>query len=101
VAAEGRVLAYTGDTGPCTGLHTLARDVDLLLSEASWPDSPGAPADVHLSGAQAAQVAVEAGARRLLLTHLQPWWEPEDILGEARRAFGPVELARAGRSYEV
>lgn len=102
VAAEGAVLAYTGDTGPCPQLGELAADADVLLSEASWPDSPDAPADVHLSGRQAGEVAESAGARRLLLTHLQPWSDRDRIVGEARHVFrGPSELVEAGAVYEV
>lgn len=102
VTAEGRVLAYTGDTGPCEGLTELGRDADMLLSEASWPHSPDTSAGVHLSGVQAAQAARDAGARRLLLTHVQPWWEGAEILAEAREVFdGPTELAEADRSYDV
>jgi len=33
--ADGRVLAYTGDSGPSPDLHRLARGADLLLAEAS------------------------------------------------------------------
>lgn len=102
IAADGRVLAYTGDTGPCDGLLDLAEGADLLLSEASWPHRIDGPAGVHLSGVQAAEVARDAGARRLLLTHLQPWWDGAEILAEARGAYdGQVELAVAGRSYDV
>ena len=102
VSAGGRVLAYTGDTGPCDGVTELARDADVLLSEASWPDFDGAPPDVHLSGRQAAEAAAEAGARRLLLTHVQPWVDRQAVLDEARASFdGAVELVEAGRSYDV
>nr|WP_228047261.1 MBL fold metallo-hydrolase [Saccharopolyspora sp. HNM0983] len=102
VEAAGRVLAYTGDTGPCAELAELGADADVLLSEASWPDSPDAPEDVHLSGRQAAAAAEAAGARRLLLTHLQPWSDRARILDEARRRFrGPSELVEPGAIYDV
>ncbi|CAM00536.1 ribonuclease BN (tRNA processing enzyme) [Saccharopolyspora erythraea NRRL 2338] len=102
IAADDRVLAYTGDTGPCDGLGELAQGADVLLSEASWPDSPDAPPGIHLSGRQAAEAAKGGGVGRLLLTHLQPWTDPEVILAEARDGFdGPVELVEAGREYTV
>jgi len=100
--AGGRVLAYTGDTGPCPGLVDLARGADVLLSEASWPDFPGAPDGVHLSGRQAAEVATAAGVGRLVLTHVQPWSDASAILREAREQFtGPVQLAEPGAQHEV
>ncbi|MGP4020097.1 MBL fold metallo-hydrolase [Saccharopolyspora sp. 5N708] len=102
VAAEDGVLAYTGDTGPCSRLAELAADADVLLSEATWADFPGAPAGVHLSGRQAAEVAKTAGARRLLLTHIAPWADRDAIFAEASAAFdGPVELVVPGGSYDV
>lgn len=102
IAAEGRVLAYTGDTGPCGELGELADRADVLLSEASWTDFPDAPTDVHLSGRQAGETASAAGSRRLLLTHLQPWTDREAILAEANEVFdGPTELVQQGRTYEV
>ncbi|MDR7302992.1 MBL fold metallo-hydrolase [Haloactinomyces albus] len=101
VTAGDKVLAYTGDTGPCAEVAELARDADVLLSEASWADFPEAPAGLHLSGRQAAETAREAGARRLLLTHLQPWTEGRAVLDEARACFEPAELVQAGHTYTV
>ncbi|KAA5837287.1 MBL fold metallo-hydrolase [Saccharopolyspora hirsuta] len=102
VAAEGKVLAYTGDTGPCPQLADLAADADVLLSEASWADFPDAPDGVHLSGRQAAEVAKTAGARRLLLTHVVPWADGGAILAEAKAVFdGPTELVAADRTYDI
>ncbi|MDA3646387.1 MBL fold metallo-hydrolase [Saccharopolyspora indica] len=102
VAAEGKVLAYTGDTGPCPQLAELAADADVLLSEASWADFPDAPEGVHLSGRQAAEVAKKAGARRLLLTHVVPWADGNAILAEAEAVFdGPADLVGADRTYDI
>ncbi|MER7076818.1 Ribonuclease BN, tRNA processing enzyme [Saccharopolyspora kobensis] len=102
VAAEGKVLAYTGDTGPCPQLAELAANADVLLSEASWADFPDAPDGVHLSGRQAAEVAKTAEARRLLLTHVVPWADGNAILAEAEAVFdGPAELVAADRTYEI
>ncbi|PKW14662.1 MBL fold metallo-hydrolase [Saccharopolyspora spinosa] len=102
VAAGGKVLAYTGDTGPCPQLTELAADADALLSEASWADFPDAPDGVHLSGRQAAEVAKTARARRLLLTHIVPWADRDAILAEAKAAFdGPAELVVADATYDI
>ncbi|MBB5153241.1 MBL fold metallo-hydrolase [Saccharopolyspora phatthalungensis] len=102
VAAEDKVLAYTGDTGPCPQLTELAADADVLLSEASWADFPDAPDGVHLSGRQAAEVAKAARARRLLLTHLVPWADRDAIIAEAIATFdGPTELVGPDRTYDV
>ena len=38
LTAGGRVLAYTGDTGPSPDIAVLAREADALLAEATFPD---------------------------------------------------------------
>ncbi|RRO15706.1 MBL fold metallo-hydrolase [Saccharopolyspora rhizosphaerae] len=102
VEAEGRVLAYTGDTGPCGRLTELAAGAHVLLAEASWEHHEDAPTNIHLSGRQAAEVAKTAAAERLLLTHLVPWTDHEAIEAEAKATFdGATELVRPGATYEV
>ncbi|ASU79626.1 MBL fold metallo-hydrolase [Actinopolyspora erythraea] len=102
VAAEGRVLAYTADTGPCDGLAELAHEADVLLAEASWPDSPERPDGLHLSGKQAAELAERSSVGRLLLTHLQPWCDEAAILAEAREHTSvPTELVSTAAEYRV
>ncbi|MEX2291839.1 MAG: MBL fold metallo-hydrolase [Mycobacteriales bacterium] len=102
IEAGGRSLVYSGDTGECDALVALAQDCDLFLCEASWTHTDGNPRGIHLSGRQAGEHASRAGARRLLLTHLVAWTDPETVLAEAAQAFpGAVALARCGSSYDV
>lgn len=100
--ADGAALAYTADTGPAADLTGLARGVDLFVCEACYQDATmGAP--VHLSARQAGDLARRSGVRNLALTHIWPTLDPEVSLAEARETAGevPVELARAGRVFEV
>jgi ribonuclease BN (tRNA processing enzyme) len=98
----GRALVYSGDTGPCPQLVELATGADVLLAEASWPDRPDNPGGIHLSGKDAGEVAAAAQVGRLLLTHVPPWTDAEQVLTEARAAFdGPTELVRAGTHYDI
>lgn len=102
VRCGGRILVYTGDSGPCRALDELAAGADLLLSEASWTHDEDRPPDLHLSGVQAGELAATAGAGRLLLTHIVPWTKPAEVLAEARQTYGgPVDLAEAGAGYDV
>jgi ribonuclease BN (tRNA processing enzyme) len=98
LAAAGRVLAYTGDTGPSPALVELARGADLFLAEASYPKQVPAGAADYLSSAQrAGEDAARAGASRLLLTHLLPGTAPGLAEDAARAAFaGEVGVARGG-----
>jgi ribonuclease BN (tRNA processing enzyme) len=102
ISHAGRTLVYSGDTGPCPQLVELATGADVLLAEASWPDRPGNPRGIHLSGRDAGEAAAAAGVGRLLITHVPPWTDAAQMLTEAKAAFdGPTELVRAGDHYDI
>lgn len=103
LTAGGRALGYTGDTGPSPDLVELARDVDLLLAEASFADQLPARYAGNLStAAEVGRYAAEAGAGRVLLTHLWPRVEPAAFVTAARAGFaGPVAVAEAGLVVEL
>ena len=102
VSHNGRTLVYTGDTGPCDQLDALAAGADVLLAEASWAHDGNHPLGIHLSGREAGETATRAGAGRLLLTHVPPWTDRQQMLAEAKGAFdGPVELVTPGAVYEI
>jgi len=100
VECGGRVLAYSGDSGPCEELVHLATDADLLLCEAAFVESGQNPADLHLTGKQAGAAAAEAAVRQLVITHIPPWHDPQVTMAEAREAYaGPLDLAVPGATY--
>ncbi|MGH3796626.1 MAG: MBL fold metallo-hydrolase [Pseudonocardiaceae bacterium] len=102
VSQDGRTLVYSGDTGPCRSLVDLASGADVLLAEASWPDRADNPRGMHLSGRDAGEAAAAAGVGRLLITHVPPWTDPEQLFAEAKDVFdGPIELVRAGADYQI
>jgi ribonuclease BN (tRNA processing enzyme) len=97
---EGRVIAYSGDTDACESLLQLARGADLLLAEASFQEGRDLARGVHLTGRRAGETARDAGARRLVLTHLPVWTDADVVTAEARQVYpGPVEAATAGASF--
>jgi len=102
VETAGGVLAYSGDTGPCQGLVDLATGADLFLAEAAFVEHESNPVDLHLTGKQAGAAAAEAGVRRLVLTHIPPWHDPQVSFAEAREAYaGPLDLASTGATYTI
>ena len=102
IEADGRTLTYSGDTGVCAALVAAADDADLFLCEASFVDGAANPPDLHLTGVEAGRMATEASARRLVLTHVPPWHDPQAMLREAATSYdGPLELAEPGKTYEV
>ena len=102
VTAGGRTLVYSGDTGPCPQLDEVATGAHLLLAEASFRSIDDNPPDLHMTGTDCGRTASRAGVERLVLTHVPPWHDPADAEAEARAEWsGPVDLARAGATYDV
>jgi ribonuclease BN (tRNA processing enzyme) len=102
VTAGGHSLAYTGDTGPCDALDRLALGVDLVLAEASFREDAANPPDVHLTGRQAGEVAARNGVRRLVITHVPPWYDVDEMVAQARLVHsGEVSAAVPGATYDI
>jgi ribonuclease BN (tRNA processing enzyme) len=102
IDAGDRSMMYTGDSGPSPDIVTLARDVDLMLAEATEPEEMPADLVGMLSTAvDAGERATSAGAGRLVLTHLWPGTDPERaVAAAARRYDGPISVARPGLTHE-
>lgn len=104
-ARPGRRVVYTGDTRPDDETIRYARDADLLIHEATFAEEEAdrARETEHSTAAEAARVARDAGARRLVLTHLSPRYgiEPGIIEREARAVFPDVRVAHDGMEVEV
>jgi ribonuclease BN (tRNA processing enzyme) len=98
-APEGR-LVYTGDTGPSSELARWATDCDLLLAECSLPESQAM--DGHLTPERAGELASEARAKQLVLTHFYPPVENSDPARAASTRYsGKVTAARDGDRFII
>jgi ribonuclease BN (tRNA processing enzyme) len=99
----GRVLAYTGDTGPTPALADLARDADVLLAEATYPVRvPDEDAPYLSSALDAGRTAAQAGVARLLLTHLWPDTPHEPALAAAAETYdGDLAVVTSGLTLDV
>ncbi|WP_235737833.1 MBL fold metallo-hydrolase [Nocardioides alcanivorans] len=98
----GRVLAYSGDCGPCEGLERAVAGADLMLAEAAFCDGDDNPEDLHLTGVEVGDLATRAGVGRLVLTHIPPWHEKQRAYDEARTRWdGQLDLAEVGAVYEI
>ncbi|MFE5977031.1 MBL fold metallo-hydrolase [Streptomyces sp. NPDC056460] len=93
---DGRSLVYSGDCEPCPSLVELARDCDLLVCEADG-EAPG-----HHSAAQAGRTAAEAGAGRLVLTHVGSALPPAEAVALASETYpGDIAHADPGLRFDV
>jgi ribonuclease Z len=68
---KGDSFVYISDTKDCEGLRKIAKDATLLLSESTYLETEREMAynHNHLTAKQAAEVAKDAGAKMLVLTH--------------------------------
>lgn len=102
---DGRVIAYSGDTGWCDGLTVAARDADLFICEASAAvdDESMATGYGHLNPRQAAEAAKRAGAKKLVLTHYSGRDSDKAMLEHARRSEfeGEIVVAKDGDRYHI
>jgi ribonuclease BN (tRNA processing enzyme) len=98
LAADGIVLAYTGDSGPDAALADLAHHADLLLAEATYADQVPEDSRRYLSSARSAgRQATDARVRRLLLTHLWPGTNPSATRTAAAGEYdGAIGVAASG-----
>lgn len=102
VSDGGGRFTYGADCRPNREIVAFARDSDLLMLEATLeaPEEEGCRG--HLTPSEAGAHAREAGARRLVLTHISGDHDMAWVREEAERSFGaPVEIAREGAVYEV
>ncbi|HEU4514945.1 MAG TPA: ribonuclease Z [Nocardioidaceae bacterium] len=93
----GQSFAFVMDTRLCEAAVDLARGTDLMVAESTFLSSEEdlAKEYAHLTAAQAAGIAAEAGARRLVLTHFsQRHTDEAEFAAEARAVFPDVHAAR-------
>lgn len=92
VDAGGRTFAYSADTGPGWTFAPFGRGIDTVLCEATMPDI-SEPSALHLNAAQAGELALQAGATRLVLTHFWPGVDLARAVADAGAIFGGSVLA--------
>ena len=101
VESEGRVFGYTGDTNTLPSLAGFYRGCSLLLADGLFPAEHWAETKPHLSAALAADLAAEANADHVVLTHLNPVFPPRLLLREAQARHSHVSLAVPGTTLDV
>jgi ribonuclease Z len=105
----GRKVVYCTDTVYCENAVELSRDADVLIHEATFAhqDAELAYQRLHSTSTMAAQVALGAGVRQLIMTHFSPRYAPGNtpdlpaLLEEARAIFPNTAMAYDFFSYEV
>jgi len=101
----GRRVVYTGDTAPCDPIRALAKGADLLIHEATFgaDERQRARETQHSTAFDAATLARDVGARKLVLTHISARYSREapELLAEARAIFPETAIGRDGMVIDV
>ena len=101
----GRVVAFTGDTRPCAATVDAAQGADLLIHEATFGEEERDRArdTGHATAKEAAQVALAANAKRLVLSHVSARYSmsADELVREAREVFPNATVAKDGLEVDV
>lgn len=93
---RGDIFALVIDTSYCKAAIKVAKDARLLLCESTYLEEHRDLAEKHhhLTAKQAAQIAKEAGAQQLILTHYSArYLDLTEFLDEARPIFPNTDVA--------
>ncbi|MBL7851265.1 MAG: ribonuclease Z, partial [Cyclobacteriaceae bacterium] len=99
-----RSYAYCSDTQPSDRVVQAIAGADLVYHEATFleEDKSKARETLHSTAAEAAQVAKQAGAKKLLLGHFSARYKDlNKILAEAVSIFPNTALAAEGETIEI
>jgi ribonuclease Z len=99
----GTRLMVVGDTGRTDDLLALATGVDGLVIESTYMDEEANMAKqfAHMTAKAAAELAVKAGVKKLILTHISRRYREKDVLAEAQAIFPNVVVARDFDSFTI
>jgi ribonuclease Z len=105
----GRKFVYCTDTIFCDNAVELAQDADVLVHEATFAhqDADLAYQRLHSTSTMAAQTALAAQVKRLIMTHFSPRYAPgnaielDNLLSEARAIFPNTMMAHDFLTYEI
>lgn len=99
----GSKLVYVGDAAQIEDLIPYAREADGLVVEATYlaAEEDLAREYGHLTAAQAAVLAREAGVDTLFLNHISRRYHTQDVLREAQAVFPDTRVARDFDRYQI
>lgn len=85
--AKNHTIAYTSDTGPSRPVTDFVWGANLLIAEASNQQGSKETADLHMSAAEAGEMAAQACVTQLALTHIVAGLDPRVSIEQASRTF--------------
>ncbi|MCA2000509.1 MAG: ribonuclease Z [Chloroflexi bacterium] len=100
---RGAKLVVVGDTGRTDNLVEICRNADGLVIESTYLDEEEEMAKQfnHLTARMGANLAVAAGVKKLILTHISRRYREKEVLAEAQSVFPNASAARDFDVYQI
>jgi ribonuclease Z len=100
---RGAKLVVVGDTGRTDDILEACRGADALVIESTYLDEEADMAKQfsHLTARMGAELAIKAGVKKLILTHLSRRYREKDVLTQAQSIFPNVSVARDFDVFQV
>lgn len=106
--AEGKSIAFSGDTAPCEAMVKLAASADLLIHECTFPETfiehrkkTGVGTYAHTSPTELGIIASRANVKALVATHFGHFESTNPVIKAAGKLHFPVELMGPAMMDEV
>jgi len=100
---KGVKLVIVGDSGKTENLVEVCKDADALVIESTYLDEETEMASQfnHLTARQGAELAIKAGVKKLILTHISRRYREKDVIKEAQALFPNTSVARDFDSFQI
>lgn len=100
---RGSKLVVVGDAGKTDDLVEVCKHADGLVIESTYLDEEADMARQfsHLTARMGADLALKAGVKQLILTHISRRYREKDVLAEAQTLFPNVVVARDFDVYQI
>jgi ribonuclease Z len=100
---KGSKLVVVGDAGRTDNLLEVCKDADGLVIESTYLDEEADMAKQfsHLTARMGADLAIKAGVKKLILTHISRRYREKDVIVEAQSIFPNAVVARDFDTYQI
>lgn len=100
---KGVKVVVTGDAGRTDDILEACRDADALVIESTYMDEEAEMARQfsHLTARQAAELAIKANVKKLIITHISRRYREKDVLKEAQAIFPNTVVARDFDTFQI
>lgn len=91
---KGKKITFILDTMPCKGCLDLAKDSDIVVMESVYATKLDEKADLykHMTAQQAAQIASQTNAKKLILTHFSQRYKTTQEIEENAKDIFPETI---------